>query len=311
LRVLAEYTTDQDQKQQLLQYCNTNDTSKYESIIHGGKPSLLELLHHYSSSQPSLSVLLENLLPIPIRWYSVCNSPLLYPNQIHFAITVVRVPIEVPPFTKTLEGVCSNWITNQLQQNKYIKVEQDDEPSVPTSEVSFSFLSRSADLNHFHLPDDCCIPIIMIGPGTGVAPFRGFCQERQYRRDTEKKQLGPAWLFFGCRSQSEFLYEQELCDFEETKVIDKLVVAFSRQETDKVVYVQNKLKEYSEILVQLMTQQNAICYICGDGNKMAHDVKLCWLDMLQQHIPCDLSTADQILKDWIANGKYKLDVWTA
>ena len=117
----------------------------------------------------------------------------------------------------------------------------------------------------------------MVGPGTGIAPFRGFLQERMTHKDT-----GNAWLFFGDRQKAhDFLYEEELDNFQQSGVLNKLDLAFSRDETAKI-YVQDKMRENGAELWNWL-DDGAIFYVCGDGKAMAPDVEKALLDIIAEH----------------------------
>jgi cytochrome P450/NADPH-cytochrome P450 reductase len=160
----------------------------------------------------------------------------------------------------------------------------------------------------FRLPDDASLPIIMIGPGTGLAPFRGFLQERAALK-SKSRSLGPAMLFFGCRHpEQDYLYADELKAFE-AGGITELHTAFSRGEGPKT-YVQDLIKAQKERVWSLI-ENGAIIYVCGDGGKMEPDVKAALVGIYRERTGAD---ADAGLR-WIDNlgtkNRYVLDVWAS
>jgi len=158
----------------------------------------------------------------------------------------------------------------------------------------------------FRLPDDPAVPIIMIGPGTGLAPFRGFLQERAARK-AKGASLGPALLFFGCRHpEKDFLYADELKAFAESRIAE-LYTAFSRAEGPKT-YVQNLVAAERQRVWSLI-EQGAIIYVCGDGGKMEPGVKAALVAIYRERSGADAEAAQRWIDDLGAKNRYVLDVW--
>jgi cytochrome P450/NADPH-cytochrome P450 reductase len=158
----------------------------------------------------------------------------------------------------------------------------------------------------FRLPDDASVPIVMIGPGTGLAPFRGFLQERAARK-AKGASLGPAMLFFGCRHpDQDFLYADELKAFKASGIVE-LHTAFSRADGPKT-YVQHLVAAQKERVWSLI-EQGAIVYVCGDGGKMEPDVKAALIAIYRERKGADTDTAQRWIDDLGAKNRYVLDVW--
>ena len=150
----------------------------------------------------------------------------------------------------------------------------------------------------FRLPVDPAAPIVMIGPGTGLAPFRGFLRERAALK-AQGRQLGPAMLFFGCRHpEQDFIYADELREHADAGVVE-LRVAFSRHDGKKT-YVQDLLKDQAD-RVRALIEQGAIVYVCGDGGRMEPDVKRALAAMYDEAWMAKLA----------ADSRYVLDVWAS
>ena len=159
----------------------------------------------------------------------------------------------------------------------------------------------------FRPPEDTSKPMIMIGPGTGIAPFRGFLQERAARQAKGKK-LGKALLFFGCRNPGQdFLYQDELEAFAKQGVVT-LYPAFSRMEGCPKTYVQDKIKEHADEVWQLMQDGATIC-VCGDGGKMRPSVRQALTEVYQEHASVSTPEAEQWLDGLRDNQRYLADVW--
>ncbi len=159
----------------------------------------------------------------------------------------------------------------------------------------------------FRLPENVATPLILVGPGTGVAPYRGFLQERAAQK-TQDTQIGRSLLFFGCRHpQQDFLYQQEFEAFVE-QGITELSVAFSRENPQQKVYVQDKIREQQEKVWQLL-QDGASVYVCGDASKMAPDVRRTFASIYQEKMGATIQEAEQWLNTLTSEKRYLVDVW--
>lgn len=185
--------------------------------------------------------LLARLQP---RLYSISSSPKAHPDEVHLTVAAVRYD----SFGRARKGVCSTHLADRVKLN---------ESPVPV------FVQKS---HGFRLPEDTDRPVIMIGPGTGVAPFRAFLEER---RATGAK--GKNWLFFGDQKRScDFLYQEELETMQAEGVLTRLDLAFSRDQAEKI-YVQNRMLESAAELWNWL-EAGAHFYVCGDAKRMAKDV---------------------------------------
>ena len=158
----------------------------------------------------------------------------------------------------------------------------------------------------FRLPDDPAKPVIMIGPGTGLAPFRAFLQERAVAKAAGKK-LGPAMLFFGCRHpDQDFIYREELEQMAADGIAE-LHVAFSRHDGEKA-YVQDVLRKQGDRVWDLI-QSGAHIYVCGDGSRMEPDVKRALTRIYAEENDVDPDAADAWIEEMSRQNRYVLDVW--
>jgi cytochrome P450/NADPH-cytochrome P450 reductase len=172
------------------------------------------------------------------------------------------------------------------------------------ADVVYAFVKDTK--SRFRLPENPRTPMIMIGPGTGLAPFRGFLQERAALK-AQGKEVGESLLFFGCRHpEQDFIYEDELRAFAEQGITD-LSVAFSRLDGKKT-YVQDKIKENQDKVWQLI-QKGANIYICGDASKMAPDVRKAFAEIYSAKMGKSEQEANQWLDDLTAQDRYLVDVW--
>jgi NADPH-ferrihemoprotein reductase len=247
----------------------------------------VHILEDIPSAKIPLDHLLELMPRMQSRYYSISSSPKVYPDSIH--LTAVLIEYNTPT-NRVNKGVATSWL----------KLKQPD-----AGERIPVFVRRS----QFKLPAKHQTPIIMIGPGTGFAPFRGFLQERQWLKE-QGKQVGDNILYFGCRKRSEdFLYQEELEKYVENGIVSKLYLAFSRDQ-EKKVYVTNLLRENKKELWEVIGEKNGHIYICGDARTMARDVRDIVLEVIEEEGKKTKTEAEAFLKKMESQRRYSADVWS-
>ena len=221
------------------------------------------------------------------RYYSISSSPIADGTRCSVTVAVVEGPARSG--SGVYHGVCSNHLSRQAAGSTV-------QAFVKETKVGF------------RLPVDPAAPIVMIGPGTGLAPFRGFLRERMALK-AQGRRLGPAMLFFGCRHpDQDFVYADELKEHAAAGIVD-LHVAFSRHDGKKT-YVQDLLKEQVTTLWPLI-EQGAIVYVCGDGGRMEPDVKRALVKMYRDRTGDDEAAGEAWMAKLAADGRYVLDVWAS
>ena len=221
--------------------------------------------------------LLTKLQP---RLYSVASSLRAYPDQVHFIVDVVRYESH----GRMRKGVCSSFLA-----------ERADDVPVPV----FPSVAK-----HFHLPEDPETPIIMIGPGTGVAPFRAYLQER---KATGAK--GKNWLFFGSQHEScDFAYGDEFTAYLKEGLLARLDCAWSRDQAQKV-YVQHKMTENAAEIWKWIDAEGAYFFVCGDARRMAKDVDATLRKIVQEQGGKSLEQANEYVEKLKNEKRYKKDVY--
>jgi sulfite reductase alpha subunit-like flavoprotein len=222
---------------------------------------------------------LQVLRKLQPRLYSISSSPKLTPDEVHLTVSAVRYEHQGTP----RYGVCSTFLADR-GQNRDIEV----------------FVQSTT---HFRPPADPDTPMIMIGPGTGIAPFRAFLQERR-----ELGHGGPNWLFFGERnSATDFYYRAELESMCAHGVLTRLDTAFSRDQRQKV-YVQDVMREHAVELWKWL-EDGAHVYVCGDASRMAKDVDAALHDVVRQRGHLDADRADEYVKRLAVEKRYVRDVY--
>lgn len=304
LRLLAEYCKEDNERKSLLKYCTASPESKaaYATDFLEAKPSLLNLLEAYPSCSPPIDALLEHLPPLPPRMYSVSCAPT--PEGRHIvsvAFTLVKYQTRYGP----RPGVATGWLERVINAKRG----SNDVVKIPT------YLRRGGA---FTVPSDLTVPWILIGPGTGVAPFRGFLQARRLQiTGAEKKEsIAQCWLYFGCRHpDQDYLYEQDLKGFVADGTLDLLEVAFSRAQSHKV-YVQDLMKQRAAAINDMIVKQQGYVFVCGDGARMAKDVHAALVDIISSHSTqsgvgsSSALEAEDLLKSMAAEGRYVKDIWS-
>ncbi|OJJ44983.1 hypothetical protein ASPZODRAFT_70355 [Penicilliopsis zonata CBS 506.65] len=257
------------------------------------------------------SLLIEGINKIQPRYYSISSSSLVQKDTI--SITAVVESLRLPGASHLVKGVTTNYLLA-------LKQKQNGDPapdphgltyalSGPRNRYDGIHLPVHVRHSNFKLPSDPSRPIIMVGPGTGVAPFRGFIQERAALAARGDK-VGPTVLFFGCRNRTEdFVYQDEWKTYQEQLGDNlRIITAFSREGPSKV-YVQHRLHEHASMVSDLL-KQKAVFYVCGDAANMAREVNLVLGRILaeQRNLPAD--RGEELVKHMRSNGSYQEDVWS-
>jgi len=272
VRFLGDRTRDKD----LLRLARAGDAAALANWSWGRQAIDLAAAARPHAPAQDWAAVFKRLQP---RQYSISSSALVHPHQVRLTVSVVRYP--APGGTR--KGVCSTYLADN-----------DLDALVPV------FVQRA---NHFRPPTDPSAPSIMIGPGTGVAPFIGFLEDRSARGHD-----GPNWLFFGeQRRTTDHLYEAELEAFRRKGLLQRLDTAFSRDQRTKV-YVQDRLREHGAELWSWL-RDGAHVYVCGDLVRMAKEVDRTLHDIVADHGGMDAERAADFVNELVATHRYSRDVY--
>jgi sulfite reductase (NADPH) flavoprotein alpha-component len=249
-----------------------------KSYING--KDLLDLVQDYSLQGIAAAEFIAVLRKMPARLYSIASSSKAFPDEVHVTVRTVRFETR----GRERYGVCSVQLAERIKAGDSLPVYIQNNPN-------------------FKLPESSDTPIIMIGPGTGVAPFRAFLGERE-----ETGAEGKSWLFYGDQHFStDFLYQIEWQRWLKDGVLTRMDVAFSR-DTDQKVYVQHRMLEKSKELYQWL-QEGASVYVCGDEKRMAHDVHETLAKIIEQEGGFSSEEAAEYLSRMQQQKRYQRDVY--
>ncbi|MEW6768619.1 MAG: cytochrome P450 [Pseudomonadota bacterium] len=284
IQIMSEHTRCPMTKPKLEKFAN--DDEHYRAEILNKRKSVYNLLEEHPACELPFHTYLEMLSLLSPRYYSISSSPAVAGEN---KCTVTVGVVEGPAISGRgiYKGVSSNYLAGRRAGD------------------SVHAMVRETKAG-FRLPENPATPIVMIGPGTGLAPFRGFLQERAAMKESGKS-LGASMLFFGCRNpDQDFLYADELKKFA-SDGLTELHTAFSRASTPKT-YVQDQLKAQKDKVWKLI-EQGAVIYVCGDGSKMEPGVKKTLTDIYREKSGADENAAAQWIDKMGTDNRYVLDVW--
>uniref|UniRef100_A0A8C9Z4Y0 NADPH--cytochrome P450 reductase n=1 Tax=Sander lucioperca TaxID=283035 RepID=A0A8C9Z4Y0_SANLU len=277
---LAQYASDPKDQENMRKMASSSPEGKVSTriVLNPKFRNILAILEDMPSLRP------------PARYYSIASSSKVHPNSIHICAVVVEYETATGRINK---GVATNWLKNKLVTDNGHK------STVPM------YIRKS----QFRLPFKTTNPVIMIGPGTGIAPFMGFIQERGWLKQ-QGKEVGETVMFFGCRHKNEdYIYQEELEEAEKNGVLTQLNVAFSRDQEQKV-YVQHLMKKNKEDIWKLIHSDNAHIYVCGDAKNMAKDVQTALHEIGEELGGMTRTQATDYIKKLMTKGRYSQDVWS-
>jgi sulfite reductase (NADPH) flavoprotein alpha-component len=272
---LISYLTGGERKQKAKRLAAGEDPDGDAATL-----DVLAALHKFPGIRPDPEAFIEALDPLQPRVYSISSSLRTNPGRVSLTVDAVRYEID----KRTRLGVCSTFLGGRIAPGDKIRV----------------YVQKA---QHFALPDDPGKPIIMIGPGTGIAPFRAFLHERQ-----AVMAPGRNWLFFGHqRSDYDFFYEEELVAMRSAGHLTRLTLAWSRDGKEKT-YVQHRMREVGRDLWSWLND-GAHVYVCGDALRMAKDVENALTDIVAEQSGRNAVEAAKFIAELKAQGRYQADVY--
>ena len=259
---LAEMISQGEQRNRLMEIVNNGEVlSEYVNTR-----DYVDILREFDEARFETPVdFISQLSPIPPRLYSIASSQQAHPDEVHLCIGVVRYTTH----GRNKIGLCSGYMADHAPLHR---------PEIPV------YVQESKS---FRLPEDGSRDIIMVGPGTGIAPFRAFLEQRILEGAT-----GRHWLVFGEQHRAtDFLYGDEFLAWREQGRLHRLDLAFSRDQDHKI-YVQNRMREHGRDLWEWL-RNGAYFYVCGDAKRMAKDVHQALIDIVAEHGGMDTVAATE------------------
>ena len=249
-----------------------------DKFVHGME--IIDFLLAHPSIHFTTEEFLKLLRKLQPRLYSISSSQKANPDSVHLTVAAVRYDTH----GRRRKGVASTFLAERLEDH---------------TRIPLFFHSAK----HFRLPEDPATATIMVGPGTGIAPFRAYLQERQATGATGKN-----WLFFGDqRADYDYLYQEELAAMKASGVLTRLDLAFSRDQTEKI-YVQQRMLENAAELWRWL-EEGAHFYVCGDASRMAKDVDAALLQIVEKEGGKDAHQAAEYIEALKKSKRYKRDVY--
>lgn len=296
LREMSAYVTSEEDKKFLELLCSSSPEGreKYNEWILKSYRNIVQVINDIKTFRPPADLLIELLPRLQPRYYSISSSNLV--NSSVVSITAVVVEYKSPA------GYINKGVaTNFLKKNTLLS-------GGNPRKIPICFIQ-----SQFRLPpviDSKLNPIIMIGPGTGLAPFRGFLQEIQYLRQKEGLQTSDVILYYGCRHKDQdYLYPDELTQFKQDGTLTQLRIAFSRDQAEKI-YVTHLLEQNRDETWDIIGKRNGYIYVCGEARSMAKNVLQIFKKIVMENLETDEKGADAYLKKMEHDKRYKADVWS-
>lgn len=332
LRMVAEYCTDEAEKKRAIQLCQRSASTEFRAL--STSLSIMELLEEFPSSMPPLDHLLSTIPRCRPRYFSVASSPLCHPSHVSIVFKVSRWNARPwgsygpRPREGLVTGHLARMCRKRLGAMMMIMAEEDEENGddaagpqreaiIPTGCLMggdidpFPVQLFFRPSNEFRLPppSEYHRPLLMVGPGTGVAPFVGFLQHRLYAKERDGLTCGPCMLFFGCQHEEvDFIYRKEMKEFEAAGAVDQVVCAFSR-DGPSVVYVQHRMMEMAEQIYEYLIDQMGYLYVCGDARSMSRDVIAALEKIFAEYGDMDAEEAHELRKKLTEEKRILIDVW--
>lgn len=259
-------------------------------------------------------LLIENVPRLQARYYSISSSPKFHPTTIHLTAVVLDYKPDVAP-EETVYGLATNYLHNcHVRINTMGAIEPKYEISGPKGSylVGEQGVKVPVHVRHsnFKLPRNASLPVVMVGPGTGVAPFRGFVQDRAQDAKNGKK-VGATVLFFGCRREDEdYMYKDEWPELMKDIEGAQVITALSRQPGVPKTYVQHRMMEHKQLIWDLIHKQGGYFYVCGDAKNMAREVNHRLIEIAVECGEMTEEKATNYVKELRSRGRYEEDVWS-
>ena len=306
LMILA---TDEEEKAVLKNLISKEGKDELRELI-DDTVTYADLMKMFPSAQVPLDYLLEFVPSIKPRLYSIASDAMMHPN--HIELCVVE-----EDWTKNSTGEMRRGQSTWFLRNAHVGLDWGDvqqirdEPEEPFGEVGKEngpMIPCRVNPAVVHLPEDPKTPLVMVGLGTGLAPFRSFIQQRVKQRE-EGIEVGDMLLYFGARYEAtEFLYGDEIYAYEKDGILTDLKLAFSRDQEEKI-YAQHRIAEDKQLMYDYMVKNDGSFYLCGPAGNMPVQMKAAVVDAIAECGNMSMEEAEALVTEWQIKGKYNVEVW--
>ncbi|ETV88103.1 hypothetical protein H257_01459 [Aphanomyces astaci] len=310
LTALAHYATSSVDQDRLLRLASADGKAEYQTWVVDAHRTFGDVIEAFPSLQIPLVAFIHILPSLQPRYYTISSSSVVHPTRIHVTLGVIAT--SDLPEGRQFKGVTSNYLAKLALPDAAVL----DKPKVanPYGEQgkkqvrTWPSIRMTIRKSTFKLPPSPETPVILVGPGTGIAPMRAFLQERHAQKQAGET-VGATWLFFGCRRQSEdYLYQQELETYQASGTLSDLHVAFSRDSAQKV-YVQHLIRQQGAALWKVLAAGGYV-YVCG-ATLMGTDVHKAFVELVQTHGAKSVVDATRYVQDLQHNHRYIQELWSA
>lgn len=310
LLAIAQFAPDAESKSEMLRISNSKEAFAQE--VHEKKYNIADALMKISNGRPWNTVpfefIIESIPHLQPRYYSISSSSITEKTKVHITAVVEAEDVE----GREVTGVVTNLLKNidVAKNTTEDKIYATYDLKGPRNLFSGFKLPVHIRRSTFKMPSNPATPIVLIGPGTGVAPFRGFVRERIALKEKNNSPVGKIVLFYGCRNENEdYLYKDEWPSYAQKLGTDfEMHVAFSRKDPSKKEYVQHILSNNSAKINTLLAE-GAYLYVCGDASRMARDVHLTLTNIVSKERGLDIEKAADLLRSMKLRNVYQEDVW--
>jgi len=311
LSILADNSSEKKRLEYLLSKDGKED---FRKLIDDEKPNYADLMQMFPSAKITLPYIIDFVLPIKPRLYSIASAPEMFPDTIQLCI--VQEDWTTKTKAEERHGQSTWFVRNQglgLEWGTY-----SGPPSYNSLEALSPFGSLSPDkapkipirVNPavVHVVEDPKTPLVMVGLGTGMAPFRAFIQQRKVLKE-QGKEVGPMALYFGARfEKTEYLYGSEIEQFAKDGLITDLKKAFSRDQKEKI-YAQHKIAEDPHLIYKYLVKENGVFYLCGPAGGMPAQMRKAVVEAFVTAGGHSFEEADRMVRDMQISGRYNVEVW--
>ncbi|XP_065214523.1 NADPH-dependent diflavin oxidoreductase 1-like [Planococcus citri] len=282
LEIFWHFTDREEERQNLMKFMSAEGTKEFYKRFILPKRTVLEVLEEFPGVVEKIPIdyLFEIFQDIKPRSYSIASSPKVHKDEIHLLVAVVNYKTDLD---KPRSGLCSTWLASFQNGSKAAVYLAKGLLSFPKSKDSPT--------------------MIMVGPGTGIAPFRSYVHQTSDSNETDKN-----YVFFGCRSQSADYYFADEWDTLQKENKTHLFAAFSRDQPEKI-YVQHIIEKNAELMWKLIAHRNASIYVAGNAINMPNEVKKAFISSYSSYGNVSQTRAEEFFMDMETNGRYQTETW--